>query len=163
LMSEAFIGAALVLLEHVAKNASTARAYSLTAHLLNTLTLLACLTLTAWWGMGKPAIRPHGWPAWMAGVSLASLMALGVSGVIAALGDTLFPVRSLAGGLAQDLDPAANIFLRLRLLHPAIAAGAAVWLLYYARFCAVRRPDLRARAWFVAGFLSAQLVAGAAN
>src|SRR5205823_14114862 len=49
LMTEALIGAALVLLEHVAKNQSSARAYSLSAHLINTLTLLACLTLTVWW------------------------------------------------------------------------------------------------------------------
>ena len=49
LMTEALLGAALVLLEHVAGNQSSARAYSLSAHLLNTLTLLACLTLTAWW------------------------------------------------------------------------------------------------------------------
>ena len=163
LMSEALLGASLVLLEHVAKNASTSRAYSLTAHLLNTLTLLACLTLTAWWGMGKPGVRPRGRPGWMAGVSLASLMVLGVSGAIAALGDTLFPARSLAAGLAQDLDPAANIFLRLRLLHPVIAAGAAAWLLYYAGSCAARRRDLRVRAWLLTGFLGAQIVAGVAN
>jgi heme A synthase len=163
LMSEALLGASLVLLEHVAKNASTSRAYSLTAHLLNTLTLLACLTLTAWWGMGKPAVRPRGRPGWMAGVSLASVMVLGVSGAIAALGDTLFPARSLAAGLAQDLDPAANIFLRLRLLHPVMAAGAAVWLLYYALSCAARRRDLQVRAWLLMGVLGAQIAAGAAN
>ena len=57
LMTEALIGAALVLLEHVAANQSTNRAYSLSAHLINTLTLLACLTLTAWWGMGKPSLQ----------------------------------------------------------------------------------------------------------
>ena len=163
LMSEALLGASLVLLEHVAKNASTSRAYWLTAHLLNTLTLLACLTLTAWWGMGKPAVRPRGRPASMAAVSLASLMVLGVSGAIAALGDTLFPARSLAAGLAQDLDPAANIFLRLRLLHPVIAAFAAAWLLYYALSCAAQWRDLRVRAWLLAGFLGAQIVAGVAN
>src|SRR5437764_10422771 len=54
LITEALIGAALVLLKHVDRNASASRAYSLSSHLINTLTLLACLTLTAWWGMGKP-------------------------------------------------------------------------------------------------------------
>ena len=52
ILSEALIGAGLVLFEHVAKNASTARAWSLSAHLVNTLTLLACLALTAWWASG---------------------------------------------------------------------------------------------------------------
>ena len=59
-------------------------------------------------------------------------MILGVSGAIAALGDTLFPSRSLAEGLARDFDPAASIFVRLRILHPVIAAFAAAWLLFYA-------------------------------
>jgi cytochrome c oxidase assembly protein subunit 15/protoheme IX farnesyltransferase len=54
LITEALVGAALVLLEHVARNASANRAWSLSAHLINTLTLLAFLTLTAWWAGGRP-------------------------------------------------------------------------------------------------------------
>jgi heme A synthase len=165
LVTEALIGAALVLLEHVARNASVSRAYSLSTHLVNTLTLLACLTLTAWWTTERPA--PKGVPSpsriWMAGVSLASVVVLAVSGAMAALGDTLFPVSSLAAGLAQDLDPAANIFLRLRLFHPAIAAAVGVWLLYYAVSSASRRPDVGGRAWTLVALLAAQIVAGVVN
>src|SRR5207249_9342398 len=80
LVTEALIGAALVKLEHVAKNGSVYRGYSLSTHLVNTLSLLACLALTAWWAMGKPAIRPRGRAAWMAAASLAVVMLLGVSG-----------------------------------------------------------------------------------
>jgi len=43
---------------------------------------------------------------------------------MAALGDTLFPVTSLAAGFARDFDPSANLFVRLRIWHPLIAAGA---------------------------------------
>src|SRR3982750_3804624 len=74
LISEALLGAGLVLLEHVAKNASGGRGYSLSTHLINTLTLLACLTLTAWWGAGRPRVRIDGRGAWMAGVSLGMVM-----------------------------------------------------------------------------------------
>src|SRR3954454_16176846 len=102
LISEALIGAALVLLEHVAKNASSSRGYSLTTHLINTLTLLACLTLTAWWGMGRPRLRVAGRAAWFAGVSLLVVILMGVTGAIAALGDTLYPAASLSAGIAQD-------------------------------------------------------------
>src|SRR5260370_30239399 len=66
LLMEILIGAALVLLEHVAGNTSVKSAYSHSAHLVNTLTLLGCLTLTAWWGMGRPAVRLRGAEAWMA-------------------------------------------------------------------------------------------------
>jgi len=165
LVTEALIGAALVVLQHVAKNASVSRAYSLSTHLVNTLTLLACLTLTAWWSTERPA--PQGVTSasrvWMAGVSLASVVVLGVSGAIAALGDTLFPVSSLAAGLAQDLDPAANIFLRLRLFHPVIAAAVGAWLLFYAVSSASRRPDASGRAWTLVALLGAQIMAGVVN
>ncbi len=163
LMTEALIGAALVLLEHVAKNQSSARGYSLSAHLINTLILLACLTLTAWWAMGKPPVRVAGRPAWMAAASLAIVMTLGVSGAIAALGDTLFPARSLAEAFAQDFDPAASIFVRLRVLHPVIAALAGAWLVFYGVTIAGRRPDLRPRAWLLLGLVGAQIAAGVAN
>jgi heme A synthase len=163
LFTEALLGAALVLLEHVAKNQSSARAYSLSAHLLNTLTLLACLTLTAWWAAHRAPLRQGGRALWMAACTLGLVMILGVSGAIAALGDTLFPSRSLAEGLARDFDPAASIFVRLRILHPVIAALAGVWLLFYAATSAGRRPDLRPRAWLLLAMVGAQITAGVAN
>ena len=170
LLTEALLGAALVLLQQVARNASVSRAYSLSTHLVNTLTLLACLTLTAWWSTERPAPKgvtsasgSRGRAVWMAGVSLASVVVLGVSGAITALGDTLFPASSLAAGLAQDLDPAANIFLRLRLFHPLIAAAVGAWLLFYAVSAASRRPDVAGRAWSLVALLGAQIVAGVVN
>jgi heme A synthase len=163
LFTEALLGAALVLLGHVAGNPSLAHAYSLSAHLLNTLTLLACLTLTAWWATHPAPVRQSGRALWMAACTLGLVMILGVSGAIAALGDTLFPSRSLAEGLARDFDPAASIFLRLRILHPVIAALAGVWLVFYAAASAGRRPDLRPRAWVLLATLAAQITAGVAN
>lgn len=131
LMMEALLGASLVLLEHVAGNTSPYRVWSLSSHLINTLALLACLTLTAWWSMGTPAIRPAGRAMWLASISLVGVMLTGVTGAIAALGDTLFPASSLASSLAQDFDPAANVLVRLRILHPFLAAAVGLWLLYY--------------------------------
>jgi heme A synthase len=99
----------------------------------------------------------------MAACSLGTVMILGVSGAIAALGDTLFPSRSLAEGLARDFDPAASIFVRLRILHPAIAALAGAWLVYYAVATAGRRPLLRPRAWMLLGMVAGQITAGVVN
>jgi heme A synthase len=129
LVTEALLGALLVKLQHVARNAD---AYTLSTHLVNTLTLLACLALTAWWGMGKPPERMRGKAAWMAALSLAAVMLLGITGAIAALGDTLFPAPTLAAGLARDFDPASSLLLRLRGLHPLFAAGVGAWLTFYA-------------------------------
>ena len=163
LVSEAVLGAALVMLEHVARNPSSARAYSLSAHLVNTLTLVACLTLTAWWTRAPAPLRVGGRAPWMAAASLGLVMVLGVSGAIAALGDTLFPSRSLAEGWARDFDPAANIFVRLRVLHPAIAALAGMWVAFHAAESAGRRADLRRRAWILLGMLGGQVACGVVN
>lgn len=163
LLTEALIGAALVLLNHVARNASLNRAYSLSTHLINTLTLLACLALTAWWADGRPAASARGRGAWLAAASLGLFMLLGVSGAIAALGDTLFPARSLAAGFAQDMNPAANVFLRLRLWHPVLAACVTLWLALYGTMGIARRPDLRLGAGIVMTLAGLQLSVGMVN
>ncbi len=163
LVTEALLGAALVLLEHTARNASANRAYSLSTHLINTLTLLACLTLTAWWGTGKPAIDARGRGVWSTTIALGSFLLVGVSGAIAALGDTLFPAGSLAAGLAQDFDSAANIFVRLRIWHPLLAGAVAAWLVVYVVVSAGRRPDMRRWVRAVLGLAGLQLLAGGLN
>jgi heme A synthase len=162
LVVEALLGAALVLLEHVAKNTSSARAWSMSTHLVNTLTLLACLTLTAWWGMGNPGFRVRGPGARSAFAALVVFVLLGVTGAIAALGDTLFPAQSLAQGLAEDLNPASNLFVRLRWLHPLAAAVGGTWLML-ATLAAARNPSLTRPARLAAALLAFQLAVGAVN
>ena len=49
ILTEAAVGAGLVLFQLVADNATMARAMFVAVHLLNTFLLLAALTLTAWW------------------------------------------------------------------------------------------------------------------
>jgi heme A synthase len=158
LVTEAILGALLVKLGLVENNASPARAFADGAHLVNTLTLLACLTLTAWWGSGRPRLRLQGRDGWLAAVSLGTLVLLGITGAIAALGDTLFPATSLQAGLAQDLDTTANVLLRLRVWHPMIAGATAAWLAFYSLTSKSRKL-----AWTVGGLLAAQLAAGILN
>jgi len=163
LLTEALIGAMLVKLEHVANNPSVYRGISLTTHLINTLTLLACLTLTVWWGSGRPRLRVAGRPAVLAAISLGVVMLMGITGVIAALGDTLFPATSLAAGFAQDFEAGANIFLRLRALHPMIAGLAAAWLVFYAATAVRRGPVPHRYAMRMGAILATQLAAGVLN
>ena len=165
LIAEALLGAGLVLFEHVAKNASITRAWSLSAHLVNTLTLLACLTLTAWWASGGGRLRLRGPALGPALIGLAALMLTGVSGAIAALGDTLFPVKSLAEGWSADFAGSAHLFVRLRVLHPFVAVAGGAWILYYAVALAVSGTDewLRRFAWSAAFLVMAQLLAGVMN
>lgn len=163
LLTEALLGASLVLLHHVANNASLSRVYSLSLHLANTLTLLACLTLTAWWAGGHAPVRLRGRPLWTAAATLLTVVAAGVTGAIAALGDTLFPALSLAAGLARDFDPASNAILRLRGLHPALATLAGACVLLYAIARTVGNPRLKKLGYGVALAAVAQVGAGVLN
>jgi len=150
--AEAVIGAGLVLLALVAHDASVRRAVGVGLHLVNTFFLLAATSLTAFWasGGGASGPAPAGGPApWLRsygallpalGVLLGGMVVVGASGAITALGDTLFPVPSLAAGLAQDFSPGAHVFVRLRAVHPVLAVLLATGVVVVTGFArAVRR------------------------
>ena len=134
LINEAFLGALLVKLGYVVQSQSPGRFVVLPIHLANTLLLLAALALTASF-LSRDLSRGtvHLSRRWL-GLSLLGLGAsilTGVSGSLAALGDTLFPSASLAAAMAQDFAARGNWLIRLRWVHPAsalLAAAFVVWL-----------------------------------
>jgi cytochrome c oxidase assembly protein subunit 15 len=138
-MNEAFLGALLVKLGYVTGNKSVGRMILLSVHLSNTLVLLAALTLTAWLlGTGQRwrELRARGLDRTIALTGLLATLIVGVSGSLAALGDTLFPASSLRAAFAQDLAPGSPWLLRLRGVHPLsafLAAAFVVWLMVRAR------------------------------
>lgn len=167
LIFEALIGAGLVRFELVADNASLTRAWVMGAHLVNTFFLLAALALTAHWSSGNPGLA---WShnrrtAVVAGGGVLALLIVGLSGAVAALGDTLFPAESFAAGLAMDLSPTAHILVRLRVFHPFIAIGGAAIVGFGAFALARWRPSpavhKMSRIFF--GLYVAQLVLGVIN
>jgi heme A synthase len=167
IVSEALIGAGLVLFEMVAANRSVARAAWMSAHLLNTFALVAALALTGWRaGAGARAREPVS-PGMGAALllGLAGTLLVATSGAITALGDTLFPVRSLAAGWQQDLSASAHLFVRLRVFHPVLAVLVGAGLLAATGAMVVRDhpPQARAAATSVAALVLAQIVAGLLN
>jgi heme A synthase len=134
IVTEALLGASLVLFGWVTNNASAARAAAMSLHLVNTFLLVASLALTAWWAAGRGAIRlnAHDRLPWLLLAGLLGVLLVGMSGAITALGDTIFPSGSLAEGLAQDLDPDAHFLIRLRSLHPLIAVTVGLYIIFLA-------------------------------
>lgn len=168
ILTEAAVGAGLVLFRLVADNASMARAMFMAVHLVNTFLLLAALALTAHWAGGRAPLRLRGGGSTLvlALAALGGTLVVGISGAVAALGDTLFPAESLAQGLTLDLSPTSHLLIRLRLLHPTFAFVVAALLL----LVAFRLPDraaspARAQRWATAliAFTLLQVVAGVAN
>lgn len=130
---EAVLGALLVKLGLTAQSQSPLRAPYLALHLTNTLLLLAALTLAAHllsrkYGYTRETVRmvaPVG-----AVIALLVVMVVGVTGSLAALGDTLFPARSLRAALAQDFSAASGWLVRWRWTHPTIALVAGIFLIW---------------------------------
>ncbi len=132
LLIEALLGAGLVLFRLVAKDQSAGRVWYLSAHLTNTMLLLAALTITAWTAYTQAedlrflsSAKPVLW-------GLLIAIAVSITGTITALGDTLFPASSLSGGMQQDFANTSTFLLRLRVVHPAIALAGAAYLVWIA-------------------------------
>jgi heme A synthase len=167
IITEALIGAGLVLFGFVANNDSIGRAVYLSIHLVNTFLLLAALALTAWWaGNGRALkLRRQGALGLLLYAGLLCTLVLGVSGAVTALGDTLFPASTLAGGLRDDFSETAHLLIRLRVLHPTIAVVVSALLIFAARFAASNRPGQNTKrfAWALVILILIELCAGLIN
>lgn len=166
-ITEALVGAGLVLFELVAENTSISRALTMIAHLINTYLMLGALTLTAWWaskGNTDRLIWPGGRGVVMI-VGMAGFLVLGASGAVTALGDTLFPATTLAEGIQQDFSPTAHFLIRLRILHPVIASLVGLYLLVAAGWLRVKgsQPILMQMTSILIGLFALQLVLGFIN
>ncbi len=163
-LTEGAIGAGLVLFEKTAQDQSTARVVSLSVHLINTFLLVACIALTAYWASGgrRPAWTRAGHVRWYLVTGLAGTLVLGVSGAITALGDTLYPVTSLAEGLRADLSTAAPFVVQFRKYHPAIAILVGGYLAAFAIYRAARTTSESTRriAFCLAGLVVTQWALG---
>lgn len=167
LVTEALLGAVLVLGKFVGNNISTARVVMQSIHFTNTLLFLGALALTAWWlgdavdSVGQNhavssnrADRPLFWPAWLA---IMATIVVGATGSVAALADTLFPSPNLLAGFASDFAQNSPLLVRMRWVHPAAALVGffcVIWLVM----------KVRSRlGWIVAGLLCLQFVLGMAD
>jgi protoheme IX farnesyltransferase len=166
-IAEALIGAGLVLFKLVAHDQSVYRAIVMPTHLVTTFLLLMALTLTAWWGSGGAGIQLKGQGAMtgLMGVGLFAAILLGISGAVTALGDTLYPAKSLAEGFRQDFSPSAHFLISLRIFHPLIAISAGLYLLLISGLAIRLRPSSQVRQF--AGLLGTafliQMAAGLLN
>lgn len=163
---EALVGAALVTFGWVARDDSAARAGVMIVHLVNTFLLLGAIALTAALvdeptGLG---LRQRGALAAALGLGLATVLVSGATGAMAALGDTLFPARSVAQGVLQELQGDAPFVLRLRLVHPFASLASALVLSVLARaVLQARDPRLRPYAFWLLVLLGVHVLGGALN
>jgi cytochrome c oxidase assembly protein subunit 15 len=135
LITEALLGAVLVLKHYVENNISTGRVVMQSVHLTNTMLLLAALTITAWFlGQSRRALdfgENTAASKVAAILAVVATLVVGATGSLAALADTIFPAPSLLGGLEQDFAASSPLLVRMRWIHPVasvIAFFCVVWL-----------------------------------
>ena len=174
-VTEALVGAALVLFGWVGNNVSTGRVVILSVHLVNTFMLLASLALTAWAASrqlsadsGAPETHPvaPGKGRYIAyGAGLMGVIAISITGTIAALADTLYPAKSLAEAFQWDFSAAKAPILHLRIIHPVLAVLVGGYLLVLS-VMALSSPGplaVKRMARRLAGLVLLQFCFGAAN
>lgn len=161
MITEALVGAGLVIFGLVEDNDSVARAASMTLHLVNTSVLTGSMVCTAYWGgIRDPKVEPLS-PAllWGFGVGAALLLATSMTGAVTALGDTLYPVDATAGPMLDRLQlrghDAAHFLIRLRILHPMLAVVAGMYAATISAGFAIRSTNLVTKRW---GHLAASIV-----
>jgi cytochrome c oxidase assembly protein subunit 15 len=166
LANEALLGAALVLLKHVGNDKSAGRILFLCLHSGNTFLLLATLSLTAaWLSNGNRSFTIVGkWgQVCSIGLGLLATMVTGITGTVAALADTLFPSTSLPSSLARDFSSGTPTLLHVRLLHPALAAVAACYVLWGILRFSIRRNRFSQSAIALIGLFVVQVGIGMTN
>jgi cytochrome c oxidase assembly protein subunit 15 len=167
MLVEGAIGALLVKKGLVDKNASGARAIVVGLHLGNTFLLLGAQLLTWHFARGGSALRMRERPA--LGALLLTLLglvlAVGASGAVTALGDTLFPAESLSAGMHDDFAEGAHFLVRLRVWHPLLALVTGVFVVLGAQYVrnAVADPAVARTSSAVIAVFIAQVGLGSLN
>ena len=105
LVTEALLGAVLVLRGYVENNISVGRVVMQSIHFTNTMLLLGALSLTVWFlaqWKSEPAVS-QGDAKWLVWLTVTATTLIGAAGSLAALADTLFPSPSPAGRTRRGL------------------------------------------------------------
>ncbi len=144
---EALLGAALVKFGWVNQDASSARVIMHSAHFVNTLLLLASMSLfwVASYFKDPKWVIPTRAQANLVSTCLCLFLAIGITGSWGALTSMLFEVSSLKDGLALDLSAESPWYVQYRFLHPILAVAQTGCLLFLvARLQYLLPPE---RAW----------------
>lgn len=125
LLVEGFIGAVLVKKELVENDASMSRAVVISLHLVNTMLLMLCAVGTAV-KAGAERYR-NAYAGGLIWLAMAVLVITNATGAVTALGDTIFPIQpsmgpELIAKIREDISPGQHFLIRLRVVHPVIAA-----------------------------------------
>lgn len=124
-ITEAALGAKLVLFGLVANNDTPFRTFSMSLHQINSLLLMGTVILS--WLHVDVVRSPLKKRSFL--MPLLFLL-ISTSGAWAALSTTLFPSDSLLAGFKDDFNSDSHFLVRLRVLHPLISLSLGSFILF---------------------------------
>lgn len=131
MITEALLGAKLVLFKLVTTNDTPYRAFVMALHQMNSFMLTGAVALTyaaATWHAELPAAsaqdRKYKLLPWI-------IVILGITGAWASLSNSLFPTENLFDGFLADFSTESHFLVRLRGLHPVLAVLGAGSLAFF--------------------------------
>ncbi len=131
-ITEALLGAKLVLFKLVTSNDTPYRAFIMALHQINSFLLTGMIALThvssqKWDQVAvktKSSLRNYVFPL--------IIVIIGITGAWASLSNSLFPTENLFDGLMDDFNSESHFLVRLRVLHPILATlGAGSLCLFF--------------------------------
>ncbi len=132
-ISEALLGAKLVLFKLVTDNDTPYRAFVMALHQLNSFMLTGAVALALASALHSSGhLEPSKKSDRHYRFFPLIIIVIGITGAWASLSNTLFPTQDLLLGLQQDLSSDSHFLLRLRGLHPILATlGAGGLALFF--------------------------------
>lgn len=161
---EGLIGAILVKFQLVTNNASPERLAVSSFHVISTYFLMGALAYTALTSAGfeRPDLKKQGSVLTLLAVGFVSVMFMGISGGISAMGHQLKPVDNV---IEAAMSPATHWMIRVQPLHPLLGVTVGVYLLLVGGLITHLRPSQwvrKASRWMV-GIYAVQMAVGALN
>jgi heme A synthase len=173
MITEALIGAGLVIFGLVETNDSAARAAAMSIHLVNTFLLTGAMSITIFYGRidsYRRALSQKGPRRTAVIIAAIAILIMGMTGAVTALGDTLYPVdpdtgKRLMERIALEQHPTAHFLVRMRILHPSVAIIGALLVAGVTAGFAFREPGFYIKRWgyATAALMILQLLVGALN
>lgn len=152
MITEALLGAKLVLFGLVGANDSFFRLFAMGLHQVNSLLLSGSVALVALFASDLPekakqaALLTTKTPLpKLARMFLVFFVLVSITGAFASLAATLFPSTSVMEGIAKDFAPDAHYLLRIRISHPILATliGSGLALFFWLRTHEEKNPIVR--------------------
>ena len=169
IVTEALIGAGIVLLEYVAENTSYYRAGWMALHLVNTFILMGAIGMLAWDARfpARRTLTQHGMLAVVGKGIVVLFMLISMTGAVSALGQTLFPAlpeQTIVEHVTADPYADTPYPMLLRLVHPLLAVAVAMAMIAWSQRVAEQFSGrTRTTAQWMLGFVVAQVVVGFGN